>query len=60
MIEKEYGEYILICDVCGDATAGEGWQTFQEAVQHKRDNGWRWRKIDGEWEDICPECQGAE
>jgi Fe2+ or Zn2+ uptake regulation protein len=55
MISKEYGKYTLICDMCG-ATTEEEYETFQDAVDAKRDTGWKSKKIDGEWVDLCPGC----
>lgn len=60
MIEKEYGEYVLVCDVCDIAADTEGGLTFQEAVDSKKALGWKSQKRNGEWIDVYPECQGAE
>ncbi len=57
MIDKEYGEFILVCDICGEATAGDGWQTFQEAVDGKKQAGWKSQRHNGVWQDVCLECQ---
>jgi hypothetical protein len=29
----------------------------KEAIDYKKENDWRSRKVNGEWQDICPECQ---
>jgi hypothetical protein len=61
MIENEGGfgmdSFVLTCDICGEE-ANEMFDTFQEAVDFKRDreNGWISRKTSGEWEDVCPNC----
>jgi len=61
-IEKRWedGEEIFtpVCDTCGDALEDE-WD-FDDAVAAKKAAGWRSRKIDGEWIDICPYCQEKE
>jgi hypothetical protein len=42
------------CDECGEETNGD-W-TVSEARESARDDGWRRRRIDGRWLDICPTC----
>ena len=56
MIEKEYGHYIVACDVCTnemDAT----FDTWQDAVDGMKAEGYEAIMIDGRWVDVCPECQ---
>lgn len=48
-------EYVLICDMCEETQAGP-FESFYDAVQHKKDNGWKSRKINGSWNDVCPKC----
>ena len=55
MIEREWDGFTLTCDICGHEI--KPFDSFQEAVQYKKDEGWRSQKRDGEWEDICPDCQ---
>lgn len=51
--------YCLTCDVCGGEA--DGWFfDFYEAVDYKKENSWQSRKRNGEWEDICPDCQDEE
>lgn len=60
MIEKimsKPGIYSLMCDICCDEFKQETFSTFSEAVEFKKNNGWKSKKIDGEWQDICPDCQ---
>ncbi len=59
MIDKQYGDYIIICDVCQE-TALEGFDTFQEVMDARREEGWVTARVGGEWADICPECQNLE
>lgn len=48
--------YIPICDICGDELFGQ--DEFGNAVERKKLNGWKSRKDEnGDWIDICPECQ---
>jgi hypothetical protein len=58
-IEKEEGKFILYCDICGE-TADRPFVEFRDAVNHKKENGWRSRLEKDGWVDICPECQGAK
>ena len=53
-IDRMYDDYILSCDICG---AEYIFPDFAAAVEYKRDNGWKSRRGNGEWADICPDCQ---
>lgn len=55
MIDKFGDVFSLTCDICGEE-AEEDFFEFYDAVEYKKDNGWRSRKIKGEWHDVCPEC----
>jgi len=55
MISKEYGKYTLICDICGVVTDQE-FDSFQDAIDAREDIGWKSKRVDGEWLDICPDC----
>ena len=55
MIDKIKGRYHLICDICGEA-AEEVFNTFDEAVDYKVDEGWKSQRRGSEWEDVCPNC----
>jgi hypothetical protein len=57
MIQKEYGRYWATCDICGESPQEEGFDDFQSAVDYKEREGWKSRKIDGVWEDVCSNCQ---
>lgn len=37
-IEKEYGKYVPVCDGCLDTL--DGCDSFEDAVQLCKDNGW--------------------
>jgi Fe2+ or Zn2+ uptake regulation protein len=56
MIDKYDGLYFLVCDICGEAVE-KGFNDFNDAVDYKKENGWKSQKYKGEWEDVCPECQ---
>lgn len=55
-IDKDSGMYSLTCDICGEI-ADEEFFEFGEAVDYKKENGWKSQKRNGQWEDVCPDCQ---
>ena len=54
MAIEQRGEwrYVLVCDECGREV--KYFNTFDEAVEYKRDNGWKSKKDDGEWGRFAP------
>ena len=40
----------------GDHIAEPAFETFDEAVDYKVDEGWKSQRRDSEWEDVCPDC----
>jgi len=56
MIDRQGGFFYLTCDVY-QQEASEAFFEFDEAVQYKKDYGWKSQRRNGEWEDVCPECQ---
>ena len=56
MIDKFGSTYLLYCDICGEGVE-RLFSDFYDAVQYKKDNGWKSQKRNGQWEDVCPECQ---
>jgi len=56
MIYKTGGRYILVCDICG-TEEDETFYDFYDAVEYKKVSGWKSQKHQGEWEDVCLECQ---
>ena len=52
-IEREYGYYTLYCDTCGDNQEVE---SFEDALDIVKNCGWKAKKINGDWEHICPDC----
>ncbi len=57
-IERFGDLYTPTCDGCGDELEAE--YDFYDAVNAKKAAGWKSRKVMGEWEDVCPECQAVE
>ena len=54
-IAKIYDKHVPICDICGEDLPPE--HDFYDAVASSRQADWIKRKRDGEWIDICRECQ---
>lgn len=53
-IEKEYGKFIPVCDGC--LATLDSCDTFQDAVDECKENGWRNVKANGTWQNMCPKC----
>jgi hypothetical protein len=59
--EKDY--FLLSCDICGVTEEGP-FETFNDAVEYKRDNPDEWKSLflkneqDGKhkWHDVCAGC----
>lgn len=47
--------YTPVCDMCGAEL--ETQYDFDDAVEAKKNAGWKSRKLDGEWIDLCQDCQ---
>ena len=54
-IERFAGFYTPTCDICGEELQAEF--DFYDAVQAKKDAGWKSQKHNGEWQDVCTDCQ---
>lgn len=50
------GKFTLTCDICGERIIDTFYE-FNDAVNYKKENGWKSQRRGGEWEDVCPECQ---
>lgn len=49
-------KYYRICDVCGKH--GPYAENYNAAIDEAKKAGWtRIKNSNGEWKDICPECQ---
>jgi len=64
MIERDEFDrsWSLQCDECGEE-ANECFETFQDAVDYKKDRGNGWRSVKDRydaWNDLCPSCNCAE
>lgn len=47
--------YIPTCDMCGEQLIEQ--YDFDDAVEAKKDAGWRSMKIGDEWIDLCEDCK---
>ena len=56
MINQEYGEFSIVCDLC-EEKSNKAFDTFDEAVKAKRALHYISRKGKEEWLDICYDCQ---
>lgn len=55
MIDKEYGQYKVYCDVCNESS--EDLDNFNDAIDWKKENNWKPIKCkNNEWIDLCPSC----
>lgn len=55
-IERQYRLTNLVCD-CGVRQRGSYRpDQFEEMIADARRDGWRIRKVAGEWEHDCPDC----
>jgi len=48
--------FSLYCNICGEEV-NEVFDDFYDVVDYKKKNKWRSQLKNGEWEDICPNCQ---
>lgn len=56
MIDTQGRTHYLLCDVCGFSQEDDGFDSFKDAVDYKKTNGWRTKIIGDDWVDRCPEC----
>lgn len=56
MIDKQFGDYVLVCDVC-EEEAEEHYDTFQDAITGIKELGWKSEKHNKGWKHICPNCR---
>ena len=60
MTDREYGKFVLVCDICGEEI--DGFDTFDDALDYSREEGWESKcgeRLDLQygWIDVCPKCQ---
>ena len=54
IIENSDDDFTLICDECERKV--KGFDSFMDAVDYKKENGWKNKNESGEWIDRCPNC----
>lgn len=54
-IDKSAGVFTLSCDNCGEEL-DEQFDDFHDAVEAKKENEWKGKKVNGNWEDWCKKC----
>lgn len=55
MILKEYRKYTAYCDICCDSLPPcESWDDAKDSM---RDEGWTTVRTDNGWENYCPYCK---
>jgi hypothetical protein len=55
MIDRQHGLIVFECDAC-EETCETGFDEWVDAWPCAKREGWKSRKIDGEWIHTCPEC----
>jgi hypothetical protein len=54
MIDKSHGFYVGFCDVCFINT--KACETYKDLIDEMKSNGWKAKKVEDEWENICSDC----
>jgi len=57
MIDRVYGKQVPTCDGCGDTLPPQ--ETFQDALDAIKEEGWASDPVNGEFENYCKECKEA-
>lgn len=53
--DKDGTQFTLTCDNCGKKL-DESFDHFYDVVDVKAENGWKSKKVNGNWEDWCDKC----
>jgi hypothetical protein len=56
MIDKQFGKFLLICDICG-RQHDEEFYDFGDAVETKKNIEWSSMMVSGTWSDVCHKCK---
>lgn len=51
---QRHGRKAVICDNCGDGFEADSWE---DALQKMKDDGWKTVLKNHKWEHFCPECK---
>ena len=56
MIDRQGNKVLIECDSCDEVFEGHQDGPFEEVWPEARREGWKVRKIAGEWLHGCPKC----
>ena len=56
MIDRQHGRVIIECDSCDEIFEGERGEDFMVVLGAAKEDGWKVRKVVGEWIHGCPKC----
>jgi uncharacterized C2H2 Zn-finger protein len=56
MIDRQGGKTLIECDSCEEVFTGEEGVEFIDVLNAAKSDGWKVRKIAGEWLHGCPKC----
>jgi hypothetical protein len=56
MITKQTFGFIAECDSCSSEEDMPDAESFQEAVNQIKGQGWNIRKVGNDWTHVCPSC----
>jgi len=54
-IDREFQTADISCDRCPHSEQHQE-TDFYEVIKEMKSDGWKIRRIDEEWEHICPDC----
>jgi len=57
--ESGFG-YVVHCDFCDEELYLMDSEYFQDALREMKEYGWKSRKENDEWVNICPDCLAKE
>jgi len=55
MILDTYGMFVVVCDCCREPVE-DSFESFSEALEWVKNNGWESTFKKSGWENICPDC----
>jgi hypothetical protein len=56
MIDRQHGCIVICCDTCDEEFEGLKESEFEILWNTAKFEGWRSRKLNGEWFHSCPKC----
>jgi hypothetical protein len=55
-VDRQFGKIVFVCDTCDTRFEGASGETFEAVWEQAKIEGWRTRKIAGEWLHGCPQA----